>query len=64
MPSPTPPRELVCEACGSSAPHSKEQPMPDGSFVRLTPLEAMRWLMATYGCCISNCTGCWPRRKT
>jgi hypothetical protein len=63
MPSPTPPREVRCEACGSSAPHSKESPMP--RYYGAPSLgEFIRWLMATDGCCVPGCTGCsFPRAK-
>jgi hypothetical protein len=56
MPSPTPPREVRCEACGASHPHSTLDPMPMMGMLSIR--DAVRWLLETYGCCVPGCTGC------
>jgi hypothetical protein len=63
MPSPTPRREVRCEACGSSHPHSPGKPMPKLKYWESQSELAglVRRLMQLYSCCVAGCTGCWPR---
>jgi hypothetical protein len=56
MPSPTPPREVRCEACGSSYQHSPDKPIPVNAW--MTRFEAVRYTMMVYCSCVPGCTGC------
>jgi hypothetical protein len=62
MPSPTPPREVRCEACGSRVPHSPENPIPNPyPFDRSIPVaERVKAALHSYGSVLPGCVGCWP----
>jgi hypothetical protein len=59
MPSPTPPREVKCIACGAK---QSEHPIPNYYGFQAegrTLLQMMQSLMKYYRSCVPNCKGCY-----